>query len=246
MTLVLLDTNAYLRLAKRIKPLLGKPFGQKSYVLTILRDVEDEVRRSSRLRHNYPWFEAVDLNEERMAQSVRLTVDEKATLAATASVLHGIVQMDVDLFTSKGRSPPSLTDWCSISPAIVQPTALAAPRAAAPATIERVSASCNRRSGRTAPREPCVSMRGRVRGVVATPGRSVIPVSRLVRVRAGMSQLLLVSNVDALSHRSRICHTAVSSSPLSPHSPPSPAATSLRPASLRQKVSLSSSTRHPV
>lgn len=124
MTLVLLDTNAYLRLAKRIKPLLGKPFGQKSYVLTILRDVEDEVRRSSRLRHNYPWFEAVDLNEERMAQSVRLTVDEKATLAATASVLHGIVQMDVDLFTSKGRSPPSLTDcrvlaFGQIRPAIV-------------------------------------------------------------------------------------------------------------------------------
>ena len=124
MTLVLLDTNAYLRLAKRVKPLLGKPFGQKAYVLTILRDVEDEVRRSSRLRHNYPWFEAVDLSDERMAQSVRLTVDEKTTLAATASVLHGIVQMDVDLFTSKGRSPPSLTDcrvlaFGQIRPAIV-------------------------------------------------------------------------------------------------------------------------------
>lgn len=40
MTLVLLDTNAYLRLAKRVRPLLGKKFGQKDYVLTILRDVE--------------------------------------------------------------------------------------------------------------------------------------------------------------------------------------------------------------
>ena len=49
MTLVLLDTNTYLRLAKRIRPLLGVKFGQKDYVLTVLKDVEDEVRRSPKL-----------------------------------------------------------------------------------------------------------------------------------------------------------------------------------------------------
>ena len=38
MTLVLLDTNTYLRLAKRIRPLLGVKFGQKDYVLTVLKD----------------------------------------------------------------------------------------------------------------------------------------------------------------------------------------------------------------
>ena len=41
---VLLDTNAYLRLAKRIRPLLGVTFGQKRYTLTILKQVEDEVQ----------------------------------------------------------------------------------------------------------------------------------------------------------------------------------------------------------
>lgn len=56
MTLALLDTNAYLRLAKRIRPLLGIPFGQKQYVLTILKQTEDEVRKSPRLEFNYPWF----------------------------------------------------------------------------------------------------------------------------------------------------------------------------------------------
>lgn len=45
-TLVLLDTNAYLRLAKRIRPLLGMPFGQKRYVLTEGQDVEEEVHAS--------------------------------------------------------------------------------------------------------------------------------------------------------------------------------------------------------
>ena len=95
MTLVLLDTNAYLRLAKRVRPLLGKKFGQKDYVLTVLQDVEDEVQRSPRLRHDYPWFEAANLANERLAHSLRLSAQEKATLAAAASVLHGLVQMEI-------------------------------------------------------------------------------------------------------------------------------------------------------
>ena len=83
MTLVLLDTNAYLRLAKRVRPLLGKKFGQKDYVLTILQDVENEVRRSPRLRHDYPWFDAATLATERLAHTPRLNAQEQATLAAT-------------------------------------------------------------------------------------------------------------------------------------------------------------------
>ena len=68
MTLVLLDTNAYLRLAKRIRPLLGVRFGQKEYVLTVLKDVEDEVRRSPKLRFHHPWFEESALGAERDAR----------------------------------------------------------------------------------------------------------------------------------------------------------------------------------
>lgn len=124
MTLVLLDTNAYLRLAKRVRPLLGKPFGQKSYVLTVLKDVEDEVQRNPRLRHDYPWFGADSLATERLAHSPRLSAQEKATLAAAASVLHGLVQMEPARFMTKGRSPPSYTDcrvlaFGQIRPAIV-------------------------------------------------------------------------------------------------------------------------------
>lgn len=123
-TLVLLDTNAYLRLAKRVRPLLGKAFGQKRYVLTVLRDVEDEVQRSPRLQHDYPWFAADGLATERLAHSPRLNAEEKAMLAAATSVLHGLVQMDPGIFMTKGRSPPSRTDcrvlaFGQIRPAIV-------------------------------------------------------------------------------------------------------------------------------
>ncbi len=124
MTLVLLDTNAYLRLAKRIRPLLGRKFGQKDYVLTVLKDVEEEVHRSARLKYNYPWFDFASLADERLAQSPRLNGDDKAKLAAATSVLQGLVQMDTDRFIGKGRSPPSLTDcrvlaFGQIRPAIV-------------------------------------------------------------------------------------------------------------------------------
>ena len=124
MTLVLLDTNAYLRLAKRVRPLLGKKFGQKDYVLTILQDVENEVRRSPRLRHDHPWFDAATLATERLAHTPRLNAQEQATLAAAASVLHGLVQMDPARFMTQRRSPPSYTDcrvlaFGQIRPAIV-------------------------------------------------------------------------------------------------------------------------------
>ncbi|MDP2015370.1 hypothetical protein [Hydrogenophaga sp.] len=124
MTPVLLDTNAYLRLAKRIRPLLGKPFGQKAYVLAVLRDVDDEVHRSPRLRQTFPWFDAVELAVERKTYSPRLSQDEKDALAAAASVLHGLVQMDPTQFMRHRRSPPSYTDcrvlaFGQIRPAVV-------------------------------------------------------------------------------------------------------------------------------
>jgi hypothetical protein len=37
LTLVLLDTNAYFRLAKRVRPAVGIKFGQKDYVITTCR-----------------------------------------------------------------------------------------------------------------------------------------------------------------------------------------------------------------
>lgn len=124
-TLVLLDTNAYLRLAKRVRPLLGMPFGQKGYVLTVLEDVEDEVHRSARLRFHYPWFDGDrEVAQERLAQRIRLSAQEKAQLAAAATFLQDWVLLDAKRFTSGGRSPPGPADcrvlaFGQIRPAIV-------------------------------------------------------------------------------------------------------------------------------
>lgn len=110
MTLVLLDTNAYLRLAKRVKPLLGVPFGQKGYVLTILKDVENEVHTSARLKERFPWFDDPPLKQERLAKRVRLSQIEKAQIKAMTSVLRAHVLENTANYTTLGRSPPSPTD----------------------------------------------------------------------------------------------------------------------------------------
>lgn len=110
MTLVLLDTNAYLRLAKRIRPLLGVAFGQKDYVLTVLKQVEDEVYKSPRLQFLYPWFSDADLDTERLAKQVRLGKVERTQIEAAASVLRAHVLADPLVYTTHGRSPPSPTD----------------------------------------------------------------------------------------------------------------------------------------
>ncbi len=120
MTLVLLDTNAYLRLAKRVRPMLGVKFGQKEYVLTILKITEDEVHKSSRLRHKFPWFDNPELAAERLAKQVRLKKDEKELLGIT----KGIFRQHVLENAANYKTPPSPADcyilaFGQIRPAVV-------------------------------------------------------------------------------------------------------------------------------
>ncbi|VWX59400.1 conserved hypothetical protein [Burkholderiales bacterium 8X] len=121
MTLVLLDTNAYLRLAKRVRPAVGIKFGQKGYVLTVHKSVEDEVHRNARLRATYPWFDGHEFASERLAKQIRLSEADKASVQAAQSVLHGWVLADPERYTSKGRSPPSATDCFLLALGQVKP-----------------------------------------------------------------------------------------------------------------------------
>lgn len=108
-TQVLLDTNTYLRLAKRIRPAVGREFGQAPYVLVILKAVEDEVHRSARLRFLNPWFDEPEFADERKAKQTRLSEAEKQEIKLVQDVLLGTVQLDIARYTT-GRSPPGPTD----------------------------------------------------------------------------------------------------------------------------------------
>lgn len=109
-TEVLLDTNTYLRLAKRIRPAVGREFGQVPYLLVILKAVEDEVHRSSRLKFLNPWFDESEFAQERLAKQKRLSAVDRGAMVLVQGILLGMVQMEVDKYTSHGRQPPGPTD----------------------------------------------------------------------------------------------------------------------------------------
>lgn len=110
MILVLLDTNAYLRLAKRVRPAVGVKFGQKEYVLTVHKTTEDEVHRSPRLRATFPWFDNQEHADERLSKQIRLSAQEHSQVNAAKSVLHGSVLQDPLRFMVGKRQPPSEND----------------------------------------------------------------------------------------------------------------------------------------
>lgn len=119
--LVLLDTNAYLRIAKRVRPAVGVVFGDKGYVLTIHKSVEDEVHRSARLKSLYPWFDGQEFAKERLAKQIRLSAAENASVKAAQNVLYGWVLADPSQYTRAGRSPPGPTDCWLLALVQVKP-----------------------------------------------------------------------------------------------------------------------------
>ena len=71
---LLLDTNAYLRLARSIHPLLFIEFGEDQTCLYLIEEFEREFARSRRLRGKFPW---VDEPEYRDNRQTRLQIARK-------------------------------------------------------------------------------------------------------------------------------------------------------------------------
>lgn len=115
---ILLDTNAYLRLAKRVRPLLGQAFGRKNYELWILGEVEKEVMASRRLRRTFPWFSDDEHKDERLAKALRLKPQERKSVNQTTQFLVELVAQEAWRFIADGGSPPGETDCYVLAVAI--------------------------------------------------------------------------------------------------------------------------------
>ncbi len=61
---ILVDTNAYLRLAKTIRPLLFVPFGDSEYCLYIIPELNDELNYK-RLSSEFSWTSDEEYEENR-------------------------------------------------------------------------------------------------------------------------------------------------------------------------------------
>ncbi|MEZ5592678.1 MAG: DNA-binding protein [Gammaproteobacteria bacterium] len=61
---ILVDTNAYLRLAKTIHPLLFEPFDDNEYCLYILPELNQELA-SRKLQSKFPWVDEQEFADNR-------------------------------------------------------------------------------------------------------------------------------------------------------------------------------------
>lgn len=52
---ILVDSNAYFRLAQSIHPLLGREFGSKKYCLYCIKELQIEYNRNPRLQNSFSW-----------------------------------------------------------------------------------------------------------------------------------------------------------------------------------------------
>lgn len=121
MTTILLDTNAYLRLAKRIRPLLGVKFNPaKEYVLIVLPDVEKEVLRNQELSYRYPWFADDDHRTERRSNTVRFDADEKKQLHSDQQFMLQHSRANAGSLMQLGRDPPGPTDCYVLAVAMLR------------------------------------------------------------------------------------------------------------------------------
>lgn len=79
---IIIDTNAYFRLARSIHPLLKTVFGSKNYCLYVLPDMYYEFKRNPRLRSRFSWVDDEEYTENRNCR-LKTTEHQKKDLSRT-------------------------------------------------------------------------------------------------------------------------------------------------------------------
>ena len=67
-TKILLDSNAYFRLAQSIHPLLQIEFGTEKYCLYVIKELQSEYDKSPRLKNAFPWVNAAEYRKNRICE----------------------------------------------------------------------------------------------------------------------------------------------------------------------------------
>lgn len=90
---LLLDTNAYLRLAEPLDPLLNQPFGPDKARLFVIREFEKEFSFSPRLRTRFAWVKDTKyvVNRKRPVPTPR---DKRRHISITESALLDYVRTE--------------------------------------------------------------------------------------------------------------------------------------------------------
>jgi len=85
-TRILLDSNAYLRLANSFHPLLNESFGDKNYTLHLIPKFQKEVDKNPRLINKFGWVNQPEYVENRRYR-IRVSKTQKEQIKHTYSYL---------------------------------------------------------------------------------------------------------------------------------------------------------------
>ena len=85
-TKLLLDTNAYLRLAKTIHPLLFVSFGKENCTLYVIEDFQKEFNRQRRLKRGFPWVNSKKYKQNR-SKYIALSSQDKKSIAVAETFI---------------------------------------------------------------------------------------------------------------------------------------------------------------
>ncbi len=85
-TRILLDSNAYLRLANSFHPLLHESFGKQDYVLYVIPEFQKEFDKSPRLRNKFGWVNQPEYVGNRKRR-IQISIPQKVQAQLTYSYL---------------------------------------------------------------------------------------------------------------------------------------------------------------
>ncbi len=103
-TRLIVDSNSYFRLAQNIHPLLCRSFGKEEYTLYIHAELNEEFRRSTRLKTKFQWVAEPEHIENR-SRSISLSHEQKAEVEATYDYMWEHVKEAFLRPHGKGPSP---------------------------------------------------------------------------------------------------------------------------------------------
>jgi hypothetical protein len=89
---ILVDTNAYFRLAQSIRPLLKVEFGDEQNCLYVVKELQQEFNRNPRLRNRFPWVGDAEYSENR-ADRLQLSKKERNEIDQTFEFIFDHARM---------------------------------------------------------------------------------------------------------------------------------------------------------
>jgi hypothetical protein len=109
---ILLDTNAYLRLAKHFNPLLGSAYVIPPETLEVLSEVDTEISSSPRLENKFFWAFETEYKSNRTKNLIKLNGNQPTQIKTAKSVIDGVSKqyMLSGNYKSRKLTPPSPTD----------------------------------------------------------------------------------------------------------------------------------------